>query len=143
MAFLIPATFHGQWLRFGQTEARYEYNSNFETYNPAMTWTNIKLDEKRKSIARLKSKCHEKNVTWGESAAEWILHNLHQSAMKTDRNQKKKLASIGISTSLTCTYVSDRELISIQLVAEPNNASSPTRASGKSAMYDPVRDVLS
>ncbi|MCJ1243652.1 hypothetical protein MMC30_000849 [Trapelia coarctata] len=112
-----------EWHTF-ETEARYEYRTNTQTFNPANPWTALNLDKKRECIARLKSICNDKGVPWGAHAAEWKLNNLHQTAIRTHKHREKKQASTVAGSSVS-----------------PHD-SSASAGQGSPEIYDPVRDAL-
>jgi len=51
-------------------KANYEYNSHLEIFNPETKWSSLNSDGKKESIGRLKTKCNEKNLGWGNHVAE-------------------------------------------------------------------------
>ena len=70
-----------------------EYNSHLETFGPETKWSALNSDGKRESIDRLKTKCNDKNLGWGNYVAEWKLYQLHKTDATTNKNRSVKQTS--------------------------------------------------
>lgn len=123
-----------------QDAAYAEYDSRPDFFDPALAWSSLDLHERSLSITRLQARCVRMKIKWGSSAAEWKLHNLHQSAIKS---RKKYL----VRRKGNSWWRNHKKIKTSYVIVKPSNSvvysgrkRGPRRPRG--VMYDPVRDAL-
>lgn len=123
-----------------QDAAYAEYDSRPDFFDPALAWSSLDLHERSLSITRLQARCVRMKIKWGPSAAEWKLHNLHQSAIKS---RKKYL----VRRKGNSWWRNHKKIKTSYVIVKPSNSvvysgrkRGPRRPRG--VMYDPVRDAL-
>ena len=123
-----------------QDAAYAEYDSRPDFFDPALAWSSLDLHERSLSITRLQTRCVRMKIKWGPSAAEWKLHNLHQSAIKS---RKKYL----VRRKGNSWWRNHKKIKTSYVIVKPSNSvvysgrkRGPRRPRG--VMYDPVRDAL-
>ena len=113
-------------------DARHEYDSHVETFDPRKTWKDINFEQKKESIKRLRDK-HDEPKGF---AIEWMLHRRHLAASQTFKNHQKAQISTNISGTINVIMTNKYVSVTASVSSSENNSSTSA-----SKMYDPVKDA--